>query len=439
MDESIIQGFSKYDKNQRISALIQKYGFGSDLAAWLATFETSDKTTQKIVDDLSENPISSYLLPFSIAPNFVVNGKNLFFPLVSEESSVVAALANAAGFWARRGGFHAEILGTQKKGQVHFVWKGNQEKLNLLFPEIREKLKAECKFLTAKMEDRGGGITGIELKSLPHILPNYFQLDVGFETCDAMGANFINSCLEQFGKSLQDYFQRSEKISEVERDSELIMSILSNYTPESRVRAWVESPIEELLDGKPADECGYFAEKFKQAIRISQTDVSRAVTHNKGIFNGIDALAIATGNDFRAIEACGHAFASRNGQYRGLTDVKIQDGNFRFSIEIALAAGVIGGVTVVHPLPRLAMKILDNPSAKELMMYLAVAGLASNFGAVKALVSVGIQQGHMRMHLNNIMNQLQIPEEHRAEVQYYFQDKTVSFGAVEEFWKNLNN
>jgi hydroxymethylglutaryl-CoA reductase len=160
------------------------------------------------------------------------------------------------------------------------------------------------------------------------------------------------------------------------------------------------------------------------------------VTHNKGIFNGIDALAVATGNDFRAIEACGHAFAARNGQYSGLTDVTIEEGNLKFSIELALAVGVVGGVTAVHPMAKLAMKILDNPSAQELMMYLAVAGLASNFGAVKALVSVGIQKGHMKMHLSNIMNQLEIPEEKRAQIQDYFQDKMVSFSAVEEYWKS---
>ena len=183
----------------------------------------------------------------------------------------------------------------------------------------------------------------------------------------------------------------------------------------------------------------HFAEKFEQAIRISQADVSRAVTHNKGIFNGIDALAVATGNDFRAIEACGHAFAARNGHYSGLTDVRIQDGMFRFSIEIAMAVGVVGGVTAVHPLSKLAMRILDNPSASELMMYLAVAGLASNFGAVKALVSVGIQQGHMKMHLSNILNQLNISEEKWVEIQSHFQNKTVSFSAVEEYWKNLES
>ncbi|HAQ20360.1 MAG TPA: hydroxymethylglutaryl-CoA reductase, partial [Prolixibacteraceae bacterium] len=203
------------------------------------------------------------------------------------------------------------------------------------------------------------------------------------------------------------------------------------------VRAWVECPVTDLLDGKLPQECEMFARKFEQAIRISMADVSRAVTHNKGIFNGIDALAIATGNDFRAIEACGHAFAARNGRYSGLTNVQVEDGKFRFSIELALTAGVVGGVTAVHPMAKLAMKILDNPSAKELMMYLAVAGLASNFGAVKALVSFGIQHGHMKMHLSNILNQLHIPEERRAEIQNYFQDKTVSFSAVEGYWLTI--
>jgi len=437
MPSRSIQGFSKYNKEQRIDALIKKYGFDPLLGTFLKSCEVNDESVQKIIDDLSENPISSFPFPFSVAPNFVVNGKNLFFPLVSEESSVVAALGNAAGFWAKRGGFHAEILGTEKKGQVHFRWNGNSEYLQSLFPEIREKLLAESAFLTTKMEERGGGITGIELKVLPHILPNYYQLDASFETCDAMGANFINSCLEQFGKSLQDFFQTSPKISEGQRECEIIMAILSNYTPESRVRVWVECPVSDLLDGKTETESEAFARRFEQAVHISQLDVSRAVTHNKGIFNGIDALAVATGNDFRAIEACGHAFASRNGQYSGLTYVQILEGKFRFSIELALAVGVVGGVTAVHPMAKLAMKILDNPSAKELMMCLAVAGLASNFAAVKALVSVGIQKGHMKMHLSNIMNQLKIPEDKRAEIQAYFQDKTVSFSAVEEYWKRF--
>jgi hydroxymethylglutaryl-CoA reductase len=240
-----------------------------------------------------------------------------------------------------------------------------------------------------------------------------------------------------FGNSLQQYFRSNENLSGNERDCEIIMAILSNYTPNSRVRAWVECPFVNLLDGKTSEECQLFAEKLEQAVRISQSDVSRAVTHNKGIFNGIDALALATGNDFRAIEACGHAFAARSGQYKGLTDIQIQDGIFKFSIELALAIGVVGGVTTLHPLAKLAMQILDKPSAQELMMYLAVAGLASNFSALKALLSSGIQEGHMKLHLNNIMNQLQIPEENRSEIQRYFQDKTVSFSTVEVYWRSF--
>ena len=147
MDDFIIQGFSKYTKQQRIDSLIQKYGFDPDLAKRLSSFEVNDKSTQKIIDDLSENPVSCFPFPFSLAPNFVVNGKNLFFPLVSEESSVVAALGNAAGFWSKQGSFHAEVLGTEKKGQVHFIWNGSPEYLQSLFPEIRSKLLTESDFL----------------------------------------------------------------------------------------------------------------------------------------------------------------------------------------------------------------------------------------------------------------------------------------------------
>jgi hydroxymethylglutaryl-CoA reductase len=436
MDEAVIQGFSKYSKNQRIEALIQKYHFDAGMGTWLSSFEASDPSIQKIIEDLSENLLSNFHLPFSIAPNFVVNERNLFFPLVSEESSVVAALAHAAGHWASRGGFHAQVLGTQKKGQVHFKWEGGVEKLRLLFPEIKERLLAESALLTTKMVERGGGISSLEIKDMNHVLPHYYQLDAGFETCDAMGANFINSCLEQFAKSLQEYFRTSEKLPGREQECHIMMAILSDYTPDSRVCAWVECPVNDLLVGKSEKENKLFASDFEQAILISQADISRAVTHNKGIFNGIDALALATGNDFRAIEACGHAFAARGGSYRGLTDVEIKDGTFRFSIELPMAVGVVGGVTALHPLAKLAMRILGNPSAPELMMYMATAGLASNFAAVKALVSGGIQQGHMKMHLNNILAQLNVPVKKRPEIQRYFQDKPISFSAVEQYLKN---
>jgi hydroxymethylglutaryl-CoA reductase len=435
-DNQIIQGFSKFSKDERIGFLSSRYGFSGETRDLLISMQAASPDIQKIIEELSENTVSNYHLPFSVAPNVVVNGQVKTFPMATEESSVVAALSKAAGFWAKHGGFHAEVLGTEKKGQVHFTWPGQPEKLRAAFPEIRKTLLAESRAITAKMEQRGGGARSIELKYLPDILPGYYQLDCRFETCNAMGANFINTCLEQFAQSLQNQFLVSPVFSGTERECQILMAILSNYTPESRVRARVECPA-DALDSSSGEK--QVAEKMVQAIQIAKNDVSRAVTHNKGIFNGIDALAIATGNDFRAIEACGHAWAARNGQYASLTDARIDNGVFRMEIDLALAVGVIGGVTAVHPLAKLAMQILEKPSAHELMMYLAVAGLASNFSAVKALVSGGIQRGHMKMHLSNILNQLAVPEKIRPLVINYFRDKTVSYSDVEDFVKTILN
>ena len=232
-----------------------------------------------------------------------------------------------------------------------------------------------------KWKKRGGGILDLQLKYLPEILPDYYQIDVSFDTCDAMGANFINSCLEQFGKSLKSFISDQQTWAMEEKDCEIIMAILSNYVPDSRVKVWVECDVAQLSEKNDAKEARQFAEKFGRAVHISRHDVSRAVTHNKGILNGIDAMALASGNDFRAIEAGAHAFASRNGSYAGLSKAEINGGCFLFSMEIPLAVGVVGGVTSLHPLAKLAMQILENPTANELMQFMAVAGLASNWSA----------------------------------------------------------
>jgi len=433
MDDFPIRGFSRYSKVERINALIRNYGLDDELGPWLHAFESTDQENQMILEELSENTLTSFHLPYSVAPNFVVNGQKMYFPLVTEESSVVAALANAASYWAERGGFRGEVKGTEKKGQVHFIWKGTAGNLQKLFPEIKEHLLTESNFLTQKMQQRGGGILSLELKEMSHVMANYYQIDASFGTCDAMGANFINSCLEQFSKSLEHILVTSEQLTLEERNCKIIMAILSNYTPNSLVKAWVECPLNELIKGSTEAENRAFAESFQQAIQISKTDFSKALTHNKGIFNGIDALAIATGNDFRAVEACGHAFASRIGGYSGLTDVTIVEDKFRFGIEIALATGVVGGVTSLHPLAKLSMRLLHNPSASDLMIYMAVAGLASNWAAVKALVSGGIQQGHMKLHLSNILNLMNIPLDKREEVEKYFADKPISLSSVEQY------
>lgn len=427
-NRTLIRGFSKYNKEQRIDFLIERYGWSEEVRNWLYEFESDDVSFQTLMDELTENSITNYHIPFSIAPNFLVDGVFRTFPLVTEESSVVAALGKAAGFWAEHGGFHTRIIGTEKKGQVHFKWNGASEKLQKIFPQIRAALLRGSESISKKMTVRGGGIMEISLLYLPHILPNYYQLDVSFETLDAMGANFINSVLEQMSRDLQSFF--SSEMNGEEAVCEIIMAILSNYTPACLVQAWMECSSEKL-DG--LDNISDFAQKFSEAVHIAQNDISRAVTHNKGIMNGVDALSIATGNDFRAMEASVHAFAARSGRYTSLTEVQLQNGMFRFTIELPLAVGVVGGVTAVHPLSAFSLKILDNPSAAQLMGYLAVAGLASNFSAIRALIGSGIQRGHMKMHLSNILHQLNASDEEKVVALNYFASKPVSYSEVKNF------
>ena len=169
------------------------------------------------------------------------------------------------------------------------------------------------------------------------------------------------------------------------------------------------------------------------AINIAHVDTHRATTHNKGIFNGIDAVALATGNDFRAIESCGHTYAARDGKYRSLSYAEIKDGVFRFWLDIPLSVGTVGGLTSLHPLARRSLEMLGKPSADELMMIIAATGLAQNFAAVRSLVTTGIQQGHMKMHLMNILNHLEATEKEAILVLSHFKDKLVSFTAVRDF------
>jgi hydroxymethylglutaryl-CoA reductase len=277
------------------------------------------------------------------------------------------------------------------------------------------------------MRKRGGGIVDIELIDSKKNLKDYYQLQVLFETADAMGANFINSCLEQLAKTLQDQAANYAPFSESEKQIEVVMSILSNYTPGSRVKAWVSCSISEL-----GEDGNILAKKIVQAVNIAHHNPYRAVTHNKGIMNGIDALAIATGNDFRAIEAGVHAYAAQDGQYRGLSKALIKNKTFWFELEVPLAVGTVGGLTKLHPLVKWSHELLHNPNAEELMQIFAVSGLAQNFAALRSLVTTGIQKGHMKMHLLNILNQLGATDSEKIAMVDYFKKNVVSFNAVEQ-------
>jgi hydroxymethylglutaryl-CoA reductase len=243
-----------------------------------------------------------------------------------------------------------------------------------------------------------------------------------------MGANLINSCLETMAGELTRFIRNS--FPGPEEGPEVIIAILSNYTPGCLVECRVECDVSRLAKVSADLAPGQFAAKFEKAVRIAQNDISRAVTHNKGIFNGIDAVLLATGNDFRAIEACGHAWAARDGIYRSLTDIELTGKRFSYTLRIPLALGTVGGAISVHPLARLALKILHNPPATQLMKIVAAAGLASNFAAVSSLITGGIQAGHMKLHLNNILSHFNATEEERARAGKFFRNRQFSFSAV---------
>ena len=407
----------------------------SDSVQILKKYWNEDAQLQQLHDDFIENTLSNYYLPFGIAPNFLINGELFALPMVTEESSVVAAASNAAKFWLERGGFKTSVISTEKNGQIHFNFYGDEKSMETFFEVVKPKLRNSIESIEKNMKARGGGLLELTLVDKSHILDGYFYIHATFETLDAMGANFINSCLEQMAHTFEEEAKTFETFQKKETYPEVVMSILSNYVPECLVRAEVSCKVEELTTKHY--EGRQFAEKFVRAIEIAKTESRRAVTHNKGIMNGVDAVVLATGNDFRAVEAGVHAYAARNSYYSSLTHAKIEEGIFTFWIELPLAVGTIGGLTSLHPLTKLALEILQKPDAKQLMEILAVAGLAQNFAAVRSLVTTGIQKGHMKMHLMNILNQLKANKAEKEKAIDYFKENAVSHSAVVSFLEKL--
>lgn len=429
-----ISGFSKLSKEAKIEWILQNHASEPESALNMLTGYWHNQTeVQRLHDEFIENTVSNFYLPFGVAPNFLIDGKIFTIPLAIEESSVVAAAAKAANFWLERGGFKTEIIGMTKIGHVHFIWQGKDfDFLRNAFVNHKQRLFDATEEITRNMRQRGGGILDISLIDKSDLEEDYFQLQVKFDTRDSMGANFINSCLESIAK------EWAQIVGELraEHPVQIVMSILSNYTPECRVKAEVSCKISEINEGSGIGN-QEFAEKFVRAIRIAKAEPYRAVTHNKGIMNGIDAIIIATGNDFRATEASAHAYAAKDGSYSSLTHAEINGDEFKFWIDLPLSIGTVGGITSLHPMVKFAHELLGYPSASDLMRIVAVAGLAQNFSAVRSLITSGIQKGHMKMHLLNILNQLEATDEEKKEIVEYFKDKVVSFSAAVEIFSKV--
>ncbi|MBD0298863.1 MAG: hydroxymethylglutaryl-CoA reductase, degradative [Nitrososphaera sp.] len=327
-----------------------------------------------------ENAIGIMSIPMGIATNFVINGREYVIPMAIEEPSVIAAVSKAAKIAKVKGGFIAEANDSIMIGQVQVVGLGNVK-------HAMTKILRNKKQLLAIANSNSRSVTAVDLQmrqlrdKSPNNMGNMLLVELVIDTKDAMGANAINTMCE----AIAPY------VAEI-TDGEVVLKILSNYSTKRLVRCTATFDKEELGGSQ-------IVKRILYAYALAYSDAYRAVTHNKGVMNGIDAVALATGQDFRAIEAGAHAYAARDGTYRSLTSWRrTKEGDLAGEIELPLAVGVVGGVVNAHPTAKFALQILGVKSAKELAMVMAAVGLAQNLAAIRALSSEGIQAGHMKLH-----------------------------------------
>jgi len=377
---SKVSGFYKLDLDSRLDFI---KNFADLTEEEINIF--SDKLNFEIADRMIENVIGNFEIPIGIAVNFQINGKDMIIPMATEESSVVAAASNAAKIARLKGGFTAECSDPIMIGQIQIL---NVKDIALAAEKILEHKKQLIDLANAQdkvLVSFGGGAKDIEVRILDSPLGKMIVTHIYVDVRDAMGANAVNTMCEALAPMLEEL-----------SDGKVRLKILSNLANKRLARAKAVFDKEKMGGDKVVDA-------FLESYTLASVDPYRAATHNKGIMNGIDSLIIATGNDFRAIEAGAHAYASRNGQYSSLTKYyKDKEGNLIGEIELPVAVGIIGGASNIHPKAKICKKILGIKTANELGEIVASLGLAQNFAAVFALSTVGIQKGHMSLHAKNI-------------------------------------
>ena len=418
-------GFSKKSYHERLELLKAQALLSTEKQTSL---EQDEQMSVTVADQLSENVVGTFSLPYSLVPEVLVNGQEYTVPYVTEEPSVVAAASYASKIIKRAGGFTAQVHERQMIGQVALY---QVDDLDLAQEKIASK-KAELLELANQaypsIVKRGGGARDLhveQIKGETDFLVVYLHVD----TQEAMGANMLNTMLEALKPVLEELSQ-----------GQSLMGILSNYATDSLVTANCRIAFRYLSRQK--DQGREIAEKIALASQFTQADPYRATTHNKGIFNGIDAILIATGNDWRAIEAGAHAFASRDGHYQGLSswrlDLETEElvGEMTLPMPVATKGGSIG----LNPRVALSHELLGNPSAKELAQLIVSIGLAQNFAALKALVSTGIQQGHMKLQAKSLALLAGASESEVAPlVERLIADKTFNLETAQRYLENLRS
>ena len=415
---SDISGFYKLTLNDRQNKLAQIVNLDQDEIKLLKTlgYFTADQ-----IDTLIENVVGSYQLPMGVALNFKVNGKNYIIPMVIEEPSVIAAASNMAKVARKLGGFQSEKVKSVMISQIQLTNVQNIESAKEKLLNNKEHILDIANEQDPLLTKLGGGAFDVEVREIDTRKGKMIILHLLVDVLDAMGANVVNTMAE----AVSPYI---EKLC----GAKIYLRIVSNLTTQrlAKCRAVFDK---DLLGGENV------VEGILNAYEFALADPYRATTHNKGIMNGVVALAQATGNDTRAIEAGAHAYASLGGNYRPLTKFELDsEGNLVGEIEIPLALGIIGGLTRNHHMARLALKILNVESAEELSQVAAALGLAQNVGALRALASEGIQKGHMSLHSRNIAKLAGVPDCLVEEVaKKIVEDKKIRVDYAKEVLKEI--
>ena len=418
-------GFSKKSYQERLELLKAQALLSPERQESL---EQDEQISVTVADQLSENVVGTFSLPYSLVPEVLVNGQEYTVPYVTEEPSVVAAASYASKIIKRAGGFTAQVHERQMIGQVALYQVANPDLAQVQIASKKAELLELANQAYPSIVKRGGGARDLhveQIKGETDFLVVYLHVD----TQEAMGANMLNTMLEALKPVLEELCQ-----------GQSLMGILSNYATDSLVTASCRIAFRYLSRQK--DQGREIAEKISLASQFAQADPYRAATHNKGIFNGVDAILIATGNDWRAIEAGAHAFASRDGHYQGLScwtlDLEREElvGEMTLPMPVATKGGSIG----LNPRVALSHELLGNPSAKELAQIIVSIGLAQNFAALKALVSTGIQQGHMKLQAKSLALLAGASESEVAPlVERLIADKTFNLETAQHYLENLRS
>lgn len=378
--ENIFKGFSKLKLSQRFQRLLQIGALDAEDVSFL---KTGGVKGIELADNFIENSIGYFQLPLGVATNFRIDGADHIIPMAVEETSIIAAASKTARWIREHGEITTEVVGQNIIGQVQIAKAKNITRLKKVIEEKKEQWIHEInREVAAGMVARGGGVKDILVRELDR--PDGLKMAVihiHLNPCDAMGANIINQVCEYITAPIEEA-----------TGEDVTMRILSNLVDTKLTKATI------TMRGLDVKTC----EAIEEASLFAEIDSYRAATNNKGVLNGIDPILIATGNDWRAVEAGIHAYAARDGQYRSITRWRYKDGELRGEFVAPLIVGTVGGVTTLHPAAKISMKMLKVQNANQLSRICAAVGLTQNLGALRALTSVGIIEGHMKLHIKNL-------------------------------------